>query len=88
MVMEAGPRIPSWAVSYRLAVVLSLAAAPPARSFAAARGARPAHRHRWSTPLTPTLRSPVPACTARPRVPPVRALLTAASVPAMVRNWD
>jgi hypothetical protein len=40
MVMEAGPRIPSWAVSYRLAVVLTLAAAPPARSFAAARGAR------------------------------------------------
>ena len=33
MVIEAGPRILSWAVSYRLAVGVTLAAAPPAKSF-------------------------------------------------------
>jgi hypothetical protein len=37
---------PGWAVSCRLAVVLTLAAAPRARSLAAARGVRPAHRRR------------------------------------------
>jgi hypothetical protein len=41
-----GPRPPGWAVSYRLAVVLTLAAVPRARSLAAARGVRPARRRR------------------------------------------
>ena len=44
MVMGAGLRTPGWAVSYRLAAVLTLAAAPPARLVAAVRGVR--HR-RW-----------------------------------------
>jgi hypothetical protein len=30
--------------------------------------------------------APVPACTADPNVPPIRALLTMASAPAVVRN--
>ena len=46
MVMGRGLRPPGWAVSYRLAVVLTLAAAPRARSLAAARGFRPARRYR------------------------------------------
>jgi len=51
----------------RLAVVLTLAAAPPARPLAAARGVRPTHRCRSAT---------VPVCMARPSVPPIRRLLT------------
>ena len=47
MVMGRGPRPPGWAVRYRL-VVLTLAATPPARSLAAARGVRPVRRRRRS----------------------------------------
>ncbi len=42
----AGLHPPGWAVRYRLAVVLTLAAAPRARSLAAARGVRPGNRCR------------------------------------------
>jgi len=55
-----------WAVSYRLAVVLTLAAGPSARSLVGARGVRPAHRRRWSPLSAPTSRAPLDRWPARP----------------------
>jgi len=66
-VMGAGACARGWTVSYRLAEVLTLAAAPRDRALAAARGVRPVHRRR---------QRPVPACTAPPGAPPIRTLLT------------
>ena len=85
MVMGAGLRAPSWAVSYRLAAVLTLAAAPPARLV----GAVPevsCHGAGDHPTGADAASAPVPACTARVSVPPIRTLLTAVSAPAMVRN--
>ena len=62
-VMGAGPAPTGRAVANRLAVVLTLAAAPPAWPLTAARGVRPSHRRRSAT---------VPACTAGPSLPPIR----------------
>jgi len=46
------------AVSYRLAVVLTLAAARPARSLAAVLGVRPAHRRPGDHPTASTSGAP------------------------------
>jgi len=91
VVMGRGLHPPGWAISCQLAVVLTMAAAPG--WLAAARGVRPAHRRRWSPRRRRRRERPrtglctAPACSARPRVPPIRTLSTTASAPAMVRNW-
>ena len=82
MVMAAGPRTPGWAVSYRLAAVLALAAATCQVG-----------RCRPRCPVTALVITHRRRCRERPRngvhsqdrVPPIRTLLTTAMAPAMVR---
>jgi hypothetical protein len=71
---RGGLRLSRWAASYRLAVVLTLAAAPRrvARCGARCPASAPAPS---ITPPAPAGERPVPVCTARPGVPPTRTLL-------------
>jgi hypothetical protein len=76
--MGAGACARGWTVSYRLAEVLTLAAAPRDRALAAARGVRSVHRRR-QRPRT-GLHGPA-RCAAD------QDAADYASAPAMVRNW-
>jgi hypothetical protein len=83
--MGAGPAPTRLAVSYRLTMVLMLAAAP--RRVACCRAGCPASAPApVITPGAGARERPVPACTGRPGVPPIRTLSTTASTPVMVRN--